>query len=212
MVDTIVSEREGWLALHEATAKMGVSAATLRMWADEGRIESYRTPGGHRRFRLDESKTPFKKEGGRAEARWRLLENSAWGLVQNVHEAGGAAEAELSAQARLELRDLERALIRLCTSSLQKGEGEGDTRLLVLGEAYARWKWRYGLGLRDLFRLLASFRSAFLKGVVEFAFGLGEPDTDELNLWLSRANEIIDRVCLSMLEFRPGEPVSNARE
>ena len=40
------------LGLGEAAALAGVSISTLRRWADEGRIPSFRTPGGHRRFRI----------------------------------------------------------------------------------------------------------------------------------------------------------------
>lgn len=40
------------LGLSEAAAMAGVSISTLRRWADEGRIPSFRTPGGHRRFRI----------------------------------------------------------------------------------------------------------------------------------------------------------------
>jgi hypothetical protein len=34
--------------------------------------------------------------------------------------------------------------------------------------------------------------------VVEFVFGLGEPDVDVLNLWLRRVSEIIDRVWMAL--------------
>ncbi len=40
----------GWLSLGRASRVLGVDASTLRRWADTGRIHSYRTPGGHRRF------------------------------------------------------------------------------------------------------------------------------------------------------------------
>jgi len=39
-----------WLALGAASRFVGVDPDTLRRWADEGRVEVYHTPGGHRRF------------------------------------------------------------------------------------------------------------------------------------------------------------------
>lgn len=39
-----------WLSLGPASRLLGVGADTLRRWADEGRVEAFVTPGGHRRF------------------------------------------------------------------------------------------------------------------------------------------------------------------
>jgi excisionase family DNA binding protein len=39
-----------WLSVHEASALVGVSPATLRRWSDAGEIVAFTTPGGHRRF------------------------------------------------------------------------------------------------------------------------------------------------------------------
>ena len=39
-----------WLSAGEASAVLGVSTATLRRWATEGRLASMTTQGGHRRF------------------------------------------------------------------------------------------------------------------------------------------------------------------
>ena len=39
-----------WLSLTEASRILGVSGATLRRWADDGRVPVFTTPGGHRRF------------------------------------------------------------------------------------------------------------------------------------------------------------------
>ena len=45
-----------WLPLGAASRLVGVGPDTLRRWADSGKVESYTTPGGHRRFRETEVK------------------------------------------------------------------------------------------------------------------------------------------------------------
>jgi glutamyl-tRNA reductase len=42
--------QEEWLTMHEACELVGVSAATLRRWSDNGEVRAFTTPGGHRRF------------------------------------------------------------------------------------------------------------------------------------------------------------------
>lgn len=39
-----------WMSMHEASVMIGVSPATLRRWSDAGKIKTFTTPGGHRRF------------------------------------------------------------------------------------------------------------------------------------------------------------------
>ncbi len=39
-----------WLSLGPASRLVGVDPDTLRRWADDGQVEAYATPGGHRRF------------------------------------------------------------------------------------------------------------------------------------------------------------------
>lgn len=45
------ARRSEWLTLGAAARLLGVDPDTLRRWADEGRINVFTTPGGHRRFR-----------------------------------------------------------------------------------------------------------------------------------------------------------------
>jgi excisionase family DNA binding protein len=39
-----------WLTLGQASKYMGVAQTTVRKWADQGRLPTFYTPGGHRRF------------------------------------------------------------------------------------------------------------------------------------------------------------------
>src|SRR4051812_11068067 len=42
--------RPDWMSLSEASRLLGVSPATVRRWSDAGRLRTFTTPGGHRRF------------------------------------------------------------------------------------------------------------------------------------------------------------------
>ena len=43
-----------WMTLGEAAKYLGVAQSTVRKWADADRVETFKTPGGHRRFRRDD--------------------------------------------------------------------------------------------------------------------------------------------------------------
>ena len=47
---TVAGRHHDWLPLGAASKIVGVDPDTLRRWADEGRVEVFHTPGGHRRF------------------------------------------------------------------------------------------------------------------------------------------------------------------
>jgi excisionase family DNA binding protein len=42
------------LSTSQAASVLGVSLGTIRRWSDMGYLESYRTPGGQRRFSRDQ--------------------------------------------------------------------------------------------------------------------------------------------------------------
>ncbi len=60
------------LTASEAAALIGVSVATVRGWADSGRIPSHRTVGGHRRFAVDELRAWLEERGAPAPEARRL--------------------------------------------------------------------------------------------------------------------------------------------
>jgi excisionase family DNA binding protein len=53
-VTTVKAGRARWLTLGEAAGFLGVDVTTLRGWADTGKVHIFRTPGGHRRFDLED--------------------------------------------------------------------------------------------------------------------------------------------------------------
>jgi diguanylate cyclase (GGDEF)-like protein/excisionase family DNA binding protein len=69
MGDTLASgaRHPQWLRVQRASELAGVSASTLRRWADSGKVASQRTPGGQRRFSRDDlvALLPAARAGGR---------------------------------------------------------------------------------------------------------------------------------------------------
>ena len=63
---------ERTLTASEAAALIGVSVATVRGWADQGRLPSHRTVGGHRRFELEELREWLTDRGAPAPGPGRL--------------------------------------------------------------------------------------------------------------------------------------------
>lgn len=52
------------LSIRQASDLLGVNPTTLRHWADQGQVRSFRTPGGHRRFSENDLLAVFRQENG----------------------------------------------------------------------------------------------------------------------------------------------------
>jgi excisionase family DNA binding protein len=85
----MVKDRAGqWLSLGEAASRLGVDEATLRHWADTGRIRTFRTPGGHRRFHEHDLRSLIQREVPRVDSLAHLVERRGAKLL-----AGSPARA-----------------------------------------------------------------------------------------------------------------------
>lgn len=52
MAITVEGTPRHFLNVGQAAEYLGVSAASLRNWSDQGKVPVYRTPGGQRRYRV----------------------------------------------------------------------------------------------------------------------------------------------------------------
>jgi len=55
-----------WLSLKQASDFLGVHYTTLRIWADQGEVRVFRTPGGHRRFNTDDLRRFLEERAGQS--------------------------------------------------------------------------------------------------------------------------------------------------
>jgi excisionase family DNA binding protein len=63
------------LSTSQAAQALGVSLGTIRRWSDMGYLESYRTPGGQRRFsgeQIDQFLVTLQRGGAPSQRRDRM--------------------------------------------------------------------------------------------------------------------------------------------
>ena len=65
VLSTQTAAKPQWLTLKDASDFLGVHFTTLRSWADNGEIQVFRTPGGHRRFSLADLRRFLDERVGR---------------------------------------------------------------------------------------------------------------------------------------------------
>ncbi len=158
--------RRKWLTLEQASERLGVHPTTLRRWVDEGAVDAFFTPGGHRRFRLvdlerfeqqhHKSRCPIAPQRGlvdHAIAHSRLdIPGQRW-----VTPYG---EAERETQ-----RYLGRRLMGLTLQYLARADESDEllTEARSIGTQHASNALRRGQSLVDLLQAISFFRTTLVE-------------------------------------------------
>jgi len=165
-----------WLALGAASRLVGVAPDTLRRWADSGRVESYVTPGGHRRF-LRSALEAMMNAPRRHRYGVERLTGSAGTISGEVHRrmtrSGAAAppwQARLTAEQRADFRRWGQRTFNLVLEYV--AAGRRAERTLLLGEAeqmgalYGAEASRAGLSLAEAVEAFLFYRTPVLEAIV----------------------------------------------
>ena len=203
MVGTHRESQTRWVSLGGACALLGVNESTLRNWADSGRIRSFRTVGGHRRF-AREDLARFTRTGERALPREGLGDavlKRYRRRLQSPRNAPPQVEG-LDDEGRARLRDVGRRLVELAL--LYHRDRRRRVRLLEdarsIGDEYAAEFTRAGIDLTTAVQAFVFHRSTCIttvRGIVGPSVrpAAGDEVTD---LWQGIV-ELTDAVLLSIV-------------
>ena len=202
------TKREDWLTLGEASRVLGVDPDTLRRWADNGKIEVFTTPGGHRRF----LKTSIDALLPRAKPA-RRPSLSAMGEPPDriASEFRKRVRTELTDQdwrARFDERSLkwfrERGMRMsdLLLGSLDTTRRSGRDPLLVqaeeLGREYGVEAKRAGMSLGEATQAFLFFRARFMAEIAHVARRRSLETSQAASLF-AEADRALDRVILALI-------------
>jgi excisionase family DNA binding protein len=146
-----------WLSLTEASQRLNIHPATLREWADKGRIRTFRTPGGHRRF----SGEDVEQLAAEAAPELALFMSALVGQARLATSAGKLSTeswyARFDDAAKERQRELGHDLMRVLVAYLGDTDRDWSAEVQDIGDRYARLAHDAGLSLGDAMRAFHLF-------------------------------------------------------
>jgi excisionase family DNA binding protein len=199
--------KSDWLSLGEASKLLGVHPATLRQWADQGKIPVFRTPGGHRRFAVADVRALLETETKSAARQdLQILVQSALGRTR-LEVSGGRLKDEpwyerYDEAARKQHRQLGQRLLGLVMHYLNEDHNQAATLQegLKLGQEYGRLAFDRGLSLTEAVRAFLLFRDFLIESVVQMAGTATQPGISDVTDTHRRVNAFANEVLLAMVQ------------
>jgi excisionase family DNA binding protein len=151
------SPAASWLSITEASKRLNIHPATLRDWSDRGKIRTFRTPGGHRRF----SGGDVDALATEAAPELALFMNALVGQARLATSAGKLANeswyARFDDAAKQRQRELGHDLMRVLVAYLGDTDKDWSDEIQELGDRYAKLAHDVGLSLGDAMRAFHLF-------------------------------------------------------
>jgi excisionase family DNA binding protein len=197
-----------WLPLGEASRLVGVGPDTLRRWADSGKVQSYQTPGGHRRF-LRSSLEAMINAPRRNRYGIERLHDSAGTISGELHRrmertgyAGQPWQARLSAEQRADFRRWGQRTFNLVIEYVSAGKRRERELLLEeaekMGGLYGAEALAAGLSLAETVEAFLFFRSPVLEAITGH-LRRRSADVSEVTSAYREANAAIDQVLVALV-------------
>ena len=151
------TDTASWLSLNEAAKRLNVHPATLREWADKGRIRTFRTPGGHRRFSVEDVDAVASESAPELALFMSALVGQARLATTDGKLASESWYSRFDGPAKERQRDLGHDLMRLLVAYLGDMDKDWSAEVRALGDRYARLAHDVGLSMGDAMRAFHLF-------------------------------------------------------
>ena len=200
--------RGEWLSLGEASGMLGVHPATLRVWADRGRIKVFRTPGGHRRFLrcdLEAFSQPVADPGSALDfPASRLYATTIQHVQRDLSDAQVARDrwaAAFPEHERQTWRESGRRMLGLAIQYVARGEGRAkiEQEARGIGGLHGQRCAQEGIPLTVTVRAYMFFREAALKTTRPGLLRDGRYDMDEARIH-REMRQFLDIALYAMLD------------
>jgi excisionase family DNA binding protein len=205
-----------WLPIGAASRLVGVGADTLRRWADSGRVQSYQTAGGHRRFlrssleAMINAPRRHRYETGRLTDSATTIVNDLRRRMERTGYAGLPWQSRLTSEQRADFRRWGQRTFNLVIEYVA-AQKRSERELLLeeaekMGSLYGREASAAGLTLAEAVEAFLFFRSPVVEAILAH-LRRRVADVAQVTAAVHEANAAIDQVLVTLVSsHREGSP------
>ncbi|QPC82628.1 helix-turn-helix domain-containing protein [Phototrophicus methaneseepsis] len=200
------TESNEWLSLKQAADILGVHPATVRNWADDGKLPFRRTPGKHRRFRRDDLLHYAQSQGELQPLEVQVIIQNALGSARMHVGEGDLSEMrwykDMSDDGRQYMRKQGRRVLDALRAYL--GAGAPDEMLseaIAIGKDYAKALSEDEMTLPQAMRGFFYFSDFVVDSILTWSELSPPRNSSEWSTLLKQVNAFIHTMLLSIAEY-----------
>jgi len=202
------SHDDPWLPIGAAARLVGVGPDTLRRWADGGKVQSYQTAGGHRRF-LRSSLEAMTSAPRRQRYGTGQLTDASTTIIGDVHRrmqrtgyAGMPWQSRLTPEQREDFRRWGQRTFNLVIEYVAAGKRSERELLLEeaerMGALYGREASAAGLTLAESIEAFLFYRSPVIESILAH-LRRRVAEVAQVTAAVREANAAIDQVLTALV-------------
>ena len=195
-----------WVSLRHAADILGVHPATVRNWADSGKLPYRRTAGNHRRFNINDL-SQYAQAGSDLEPlELQVIMQSALGQtrmqVGSERLESAPWYAAMSDESKQYLREQGRRVLEAMRKFVADGApDEGLSSAIALGKDYAARLIAEGLTLPQATRGFYFFSDFVLNSILTWSELRQPSNSSEWSTLLRQVNTYMHAMQLSIVEY-----------
>jgi len=195
-----------WVGLRRAAEILGVHPATVRNWADSGKLPYRRTAGKHRRFNVKDLADQVDAQTDIQPIELQVIIQNALGQTRMQVGSERLVTAPwyeaMSEEAKGRLREQGRDVLEAIRSYVAAGAPDANlAAAITLGKDYAAWLIADGLTLPQAMRGFYFFSDFVLNSILTWSELSPPKSSSEWSTLLRQVNTFMNAIQLSIVEY-----------
>ena len=200
------NEASEWVSLRRAAEILGVHPATVRNWADSGKLPYRRTAGKHRRFNVNELTGYLDAQGDIQPVELQIIIQNALGQTRMQVGSEQLETAPwyqaMSDDGKGHLREQGRRVLEALRRFVAAGAPtSGLAAAITLGKDYAAYLIEDGLTLPQAMRGFYFFSDFVLNSILTWSELAPPKSSNEWSTLLRQVNTFMNAIQLSIVEY-----------